>query len=362
MSRRPSSTAPAWTRGLESALQRELRREWVRINETFFRGRLRPPELVLSDASARLGRWVHDTRTLELSRPLLVSQPWGVSIEVLKHEMAHQFVDEVLGVHDETAHGPAFREVAERLGIDAAAAGMPQAREAAGDRVIEKITRLLALAESPNQHEAEAAMVAAQRLLLKYNVDLANAAGAQGYRFRHLGEPSGRIYEPERLLATILARHFFVEAIWVSVFRPLEGKSGSVLEICGTPENLEIAAYVWDYLRTTAERLWRDHKREQGVTSDRERRAYLAGVMAGIHDKLARGERAEARTGLVWVKDADLGDYYRRRHPYVRHVRYAGERKTGAFDHGRAAGRRVELHKGVGGGRREAPPLLPPKR
>ena len=62
------------------------------------------------------------------------------------------------------------------------------------------------------------------------------------------------------------------------------------------------------------------------------------------------------------VKDADLGDYYRRRHPYVRHVRYAGERKTGAFDHGRAAGRKVELHKGVGGGRPQSPPLLPPKR
>ena len=51
----------------------------------------------------------------------------------------------------------------------------------------------------------------------------------------HLGEPTGRVGEHERLVAMILGKHFFVEAIWVPVYRPLEGKRGSVLEICGTP-------------------------------------------------------------------------------------------------------------------------------
>jgi hypothetical protein len=306
---------------------------------------------------------VHTTRTLELSRALLVAQPWPVSVEVLKHEMAHQYVDEALGIHDETAHGPAFREVATRLGIDAAAAGTPEARGEAHDRVIERITRLLALAQSDNRHEAEAAMVAAQRLLLKYNVDLASSAAARGYRFRHLGEPRGRVYEPDRLLAVILARHFFVEGIWVPAYRPLEGKTGSVLEICGTPENLEIASYVWDFMKTTSERLWREHKHATGTTSDRERRTFLSGVMTGMMEKLSRGAAADARDGIVWVKDADLHDFYRKRHPYVRHVRYAGERKSRAFDHGRAAGRSIVLHRGVASGPSAGGPrLLPPKR
>src|SRR4029077_4252276 len=120
--------------------------------------------------------------------------------------------------------------------------------------VIERVARLLALAESPNQHEAEAAMAAAQRLMLKYNVELQqHACGARRYGFKHLGEPSGRVGESERILASILAKHFFVEVIWVPVYRPTEGKRGSVLEICGAPENLEMAEYAHAFLRHTAE-------------------------------------------------------------------------------------------------------------
>ena len=54
-------------------------------------------------------------------------------------------------------------------------------------KVGDRIARLLALAESPNVHEAEAAMAAAQRLLLKYNIELRDARVAQGYVWRHLG-------------------------------------------------------------------------------------------------------------------------------------------------------------------------------
>ena len=36
------------------------------------------------------------------------------------------------------------------------------------------------------------------------------------------------------LLGAILGKHFFVEVIWVPVYRPLEQKRGSVLEVCGT--------------------------------------------------------------------------------------------------------------------------------
>ena len=70
-------------------------------------------------------------------------------VEVLKHEMAHQFVDEVLGVHDEPDHGPVFRQVCDERGIDARAAGAPDA-DRARDHVLDRIAKLLALAGSPN--------------------------------------------------------------------------------------------------------------------------------------------------------------------------------------------------------------------
>ena len=350
---------------LEAALLREIADQYRHLTQTYFKGALQLPQFELVGSRARLGRWIPSTRIIELSRPLVLEQPWGVVVEVLKHEMAHQYVGEILGEQGESAHGPRFRAVCVRLGIDAAASGMPipapdlAATQTERGKVGERIARLLALAESPNVHEAEAAMAAAQRLLLKHNIELRGARSAQGYAWRHLGEATGRTTEAERVLSLILGKHFFVEAIWVPVYRPLLGKRGSVLEICGSPENVEIAEYVHGYLVQTAGRLWMEHKALHGIFSNRERRTFLAGVMTGMSDKLSREAKKSESAGLVWVADGDLDTFFRHRHPHVRHVRYAGQRRTDAYAHGREAGQKIVIHKGVKGSAEQRGLLLP---
>src|SRR5262245_48682747 len=141
---------PDLSAALEGALLYELREQYRLLSLSYFKGALRLPQIELVPSRARLGRWVPSTRTLELSRSLVLSKPWGVVVEVLKHEMAHQYVSEVLGEREETPHGPRFRAVCERLGIDGAAAGMPKestADEALARKVGDRIARLLALAE-----------------------------------------------------------------------------------------------------------------------------------------------------------------------------------------------------------------------
>jgi hypothetical protein len=340
---------------LEAALLGALADAWRTLNQTYLRGALRPPVFELVDGAARLGEWRPATRTLALQRALVVERPWGVVVEVLKHELAHQYVTEVLGDPDPTPHGPAFRALCERLGFDARAVGLPGAgpdappAEAAA-RVLGRIAKLLSLASSQNRHEAETAMARAQELMLKHNLE----APATSYGFRHLGVPTGRTTEPERILANLLGDHFFVEVIWVPVWRPRLGKRGSVLEVAGSPVNLEMAAYVHDFLRRTADRLWLDYRRERGV-GNRDRIDFLAGVMTGFADKLAAQARASAAAGLVWVADADLGRYHRRRHPYVRWTRHTGAARTEARLHGQAAGRAIVLSRPIetrgGGGR-----------
>ena len=337
---------------LETALLRALRATYEDLNYCHFRQRLAAPVFLLSDAATRLGCWIPAQRTLEMSRRLLLSEPWGVVVEVLKHEMAHQFVHEVLGHFHESAHGPAFREVCDRLGFDGSASGLPTAGETSSEdaRVLERIAKLLALAESANVHEAQAAMSAAQRLMLKHNLEtIADPRRSHAYGFRHLGEPTGRVQEAERLLGAIL-KHFFVEVIWVPVYRAAEGKRGSVLEACGTPSNLEMAAYVHAFLTHTAEALWREHKRARKISGDRDRRTFLSGVMLGFLEQLNLQRAANKEQGMVWVGDADLDDYYRRRHPRVVQVRHTGQRRTEAHLHGREAGRKIVLHKPVAGG------------
>ena len=337
------------TAALEAALVRELSAAWRQLNDAHFRSALCAPTLEIVPTRTTLGRWIPATRTLEISRPLVLERPWGVVIEVLKHEMAHQYVHEILGETSQTAHGPAFREACDRLGVDSRASGLPSAAAPGGpeDKVVERIARLLALAESPNRHEAEAAMAAAQRLMLRHNLDAVRTRAARDYGYAHLGRPTGRVAEHKRIVAMILGKHFFVEAIWVPVYRPLEGKRGTVLEICGAAANLSIAEYVHGFLHTTAERLWLEHKKAAAIASDRERRAYVAGVMTGFSDKLARQVAKNQEEGLVWVRDGDLSRYFRRRHPLVRHVRHAGQRRTDAWARGREAGRSIVLHRPV---------------
>lgn len=336
---------------LEAALLRELASTWKHLNWDLFREAMGMPTFFLSDATGTLGRWIRDVRTIEISRTLALDHPWGVVVEVLKHEMAHQYVHEVLGHEEEAAHGPAFRAVCQKLGIDGSASGMPNAHGSNADdaRILERVSKLLALAGSPNVHEAEAAMAAAQRLLLKHNLEHRASAHDRGYAFRHVGRPSGRITESERKLASILGEHFFVEPIWVPAYRPLDGMRVTVLELCGTPANLEIAEYVHGYLTQTAERLWVAHRRAHGIDGNRERRTFLAGVMTGFSQKLAREKVKHKSEGLVWVRDGDLDVFLRRRHPHVNTVRYGGGRRGDAYAHGRAAGETIVLHRGVGG-------------
>jgi hypothetical protein len=335
------------TAALEQALVRELRAAWRQLNDAHFRGGLLPPSLELVGTKSTLGRWVPATRALEISRALVIEQPWATTLEVLTHEMAHQYVHEVLGETSETPHGSAFRAACARLGIDARATGIPVGAPAAEEKMVERISRLLALAESPNRHEAEAAMAAAQRLMLRHNLEADRAHVARDYCYLHLGRPTGRVSEHERLVAMILGKHFFVDVIWIPVYRALEGRRGSVLEICGTRANTAIAEYVHGFLFEMGDRLWSEHKRSRAISSDRERRSYLAGVMTGFADKLDQQASKSRSEGLVWLRDGDLEAYFRRRHPHVRNVRYAGRRRTDAWARGREAGRSIVLHKPV---------------
>ncbi len=349
---------------LEAALLRELLKLHRDLDASHFKRSLTAPVLALSDATGFHGRWLSSRRTIELSRRHVIESSWGEVVEVMKHEMAHQFVDEVLRKTDETAHGPAFRQVCESLGIDARASAP---RVEGGDdtgqeqRVLQRVARLLALAESANVHEAQAAMSAAQRLMLKYNLEdiAAGASDPERYAFRHLGRVSGRVSESEHLLGALLAEHFFVEVIWVPVYRPSEGKRGSVLEACGTHANLEMAAYVHSFLTHTAEQLWRQHKKANAIHSDKDRRTFLAGVMSGFRDKLRRERDTQRNEGLVWVQDGDLETYYRKRHPYIRHTRVTGNARTDAHHRGREAGGNIVLRRPMESGVQGGVRLLP---
>jgi hypothetical protein len=358
-----SETAAQLSVELERKLLERLVSEWEAINYVYFKRSLRRPILKLSDTRTRLGQWNGQLRSLEISRTLVLERSWGEVIEVLKHEVAHQYVDECMSV-SELAHGPVFRGLCDRLGIDGRASGAPIAPLAAEDdpasRIVERIHKLLALAESSNRHEAEAAATTARRLMLKFNIEVDRSTATEGksqhYGYRHLGRPSGRILDHDRRLALILTKYFFVEGIWIPVYRPLEGKRGSVFEICGLEPNLLMAEHVHAFLTATAERLWLEYRKGSKRRSNRDRQAYLSGVMRGFEEKLLAQSAQFKEQGLVWVPAAALDEYFRRRYPRVHTIQRGGGRRNEAFADGSRAGRQIVLSQPVERGPSDARP------
>ena len=339
---------------LDRALLQALVAEWHGLNRELFGQALVCPVFSLSADERRLGLWRRQTREILIQRELAFREAWGVVVEVLKHEMAHQYVDEVLHATDEAPHGPAFQRVCDDRGIDGRPQGMPKSPD--DSRILGRVSKLLALAGSSNQHEAEAAMAKAQAMMLRHNLEVTDRSA---YDFRQIGTPRQRIYEHARWLAAILSEHFFIEAIWVPAYDPGTAQRGTVLEICGTPENLAIAEYVHGFLQETGERLWRDHRSANGLKGHGGRRRFLTGVMRGFLDRLEKAKTSHEANGLVWIGDGDLDRYLRVRHPRTTRRRRRGGRRDEHFQAGRLAGEQIVLHKPVAKGGDDRGHLLP---
>ena len=338
---------------LEAALVRELRRTYERTNQRRFAGQLKPAVLVLAETTRRLGQWSRATRRIELSRTLVLERPWLEVVSVLEHEMAHQFVDEVIGALTEPAHGPSFQRVCAERGIDARAAGAPlPSEDPEGERVLEKIRKLLALAGSANEHEAEIAMRRAHELMLRHNIEQAKSTTASAYEVRQLGEPQKRASGVDLDIVGLLTEFFFVEVIRVPVYVPGTGEHADVFEVIGTGANIDMALHVFEFLRATAERLWQENRGDRRVKSGRDRRAYQSGVVRGFREKLVLATPRSApsahadSTELVWTGDDKLDAFFRARYPRIRRRRRSLP-MNGAHAAGREAGRTVILHKPV---------------
>lgn len=325
----------------------ELLHAWHGFNKRHLGGVLRPPVLHIDRAATRLGHWQRETRILSLSHEHLLRHGWDDVLDTLKHEMAHQYVDEVLG-GDERPHGPRFAGACAMLEIRADASGTPAA--AAGDdpaaKILRRIQKLLALATSANRNEAEAAMAAANTLLLRYNLELPKDGPRPGYEARRLGDSAAAIPLDWKLVSAILGEFFFVECIWVTTYNAPLDRHERRLEVMGSPENLEMAAYVHDFLHAAARRLW-DEARKGLSLAPGKRREFIAGVLMGFRDKLRSERDQNEQQGLVWLGDVDLERYVHRRHPSVRSMGGGAVRHGRAHAAGRAAGEGLTLHRPI---------------
>lgn len=322
------------------------------------RSQLKKPLFSLDDRRRRLGSWSPEKKVISLNRQFVREYPWAAVRNVLHHEMAHQIADEVFDGGSETAHGQSFQRACRYLRIDARASASYTTLDdmaatggnAPEDRTVVRIRKLLALAKSQNPHEAEAAMLKAHELLAKYHVDLLLLETKRDYVSRLISKPALRHTREKYLLASLLQDYYFVQGIWVSAFVLDRGKMGRALEVSGSEQDVDMAAYVYSFVLNFIDRQWAAYRR--GASRPLRKIDFSVGIVAGFKEKLdAQKERLKkvaSTYALIEREDPCLTQYMATKYPRTYQVNHKSFLQDPAvLSDGMDIGRKLIISKGI---------------
>jgi hypothetical protein len=352
---------------LEAEVRQARTRAWtMRLHEEYMRvlGRydlpLQPVLIRVDNLGGHWGRWEARTRVISINRLLIENYPWAVVVEVLKHEMAHQVATEVLGGGD--MHGARFKTACALLRVPAWAAaasgelpreipdaqGWNDAQDSEEYRLLRRAEKLLALAESANEHEAALAMQRVRELYARHNLDHVRRRMPRAYINKVVSTGRRRMDFLETRIAGLLERHFFVRVVLTTDYDAKALIEVRALDLIGTRENVELAEYVFHFLRHKAESLWQVHRRATRSPA-RNRADFLGGLMSGLDEKLTAPVLNTEETALIRSGDAALLEHRDLLYPSLRTTTSrAGGYDPDAWRSGREQGRNITIHRGVG--------------
>lgn len=359
---------------LENRIIQGLSCEWklaLSVLDPDKKRKMRMPLFRLSGMKKCLGSWSRSKKEICLSSDFVINHPWDSVRDVLLHEMAHQLASDVLGEADEPEHGPIFRNACHLLRANAKASGryqtlhdqIQQDAVSSEDKMMIRIQKLMALAGSQNQNEAEAAMAKARQLIRKYNIQVVQAHADRNYKSIFLGSPMLRHFREDYYLANLIIDYYFVKGIWISAFVLHKAKMGRVLEISGTDKNLKIAEYIYEFINHFIGRKWNEYT--VGTSYNRYHKTDFAiGIIEGFRQKLKdqdqRNDSAAVKSwDVVAVEDPNLAKYMDYKYPSVKTV----SKKTGHRSHqlvadGMTIGRNLIISKGISESSQESLYLL----
>lgn len=154
------------------------------------------------------------------------------------------------------------------------------------DSIMEKISKLLALSESDNEHEAISASLMAQKLLAKYNIDLEKiqAKDDEEIPIEEVRADVGTGNKWKYNLASVIARNYRCKCYY-------EGSSTIVYH--GYRQDIMIARRVYMYLFSVCKRLARAYVKkikesESRYNMDGVYNSFCAGFINGVNAELSR--------------------------------------------------------------------------
>ena len=345
---------------LERRILHGLSCEWdlaVQELNSAYQEKLRKPLFGLHDMKSKWGYWSSEKRQICLSRNLVFEHSWASVREVLLHELAHQFAEEVLGADNESPHGTTFESACDLLRANPRASGNYRALDqrilhgsiSPKDKILVRIKKLMALAQSKNQYEAEAAMAKAHELIKKYNVDLLAKDKNRNFVSFFVGKPSLRHFREDYALSNLLQDFYFVCGIWVPAYVLDKGKMGRVLEISGTIQNIKIACYAHDFVQRFIDLQWDKYNEDKRLNRYRKT-DFAVGIIEGFRSKLKSQlpKKTREKLSLIKLEDPLLEEYVNHKYPRTAAMKLGALIKDkGVLDDGIGIGKKMVIYKGI---------------
>lgn len=325
---------------------------------------------MIGDVQSYWGQYDHNKKLITINRSLIDTYSWAVVVEILKHEMAHQYA---FIYHNDHTHGLHFQDACERLAVS------PWARKGAGhipeitdvekpgerdqqeDGIFRKIEKLLRLAGSENEHEAMLAMQKVEALCRKHNIESWVDNRPVQCNYVVINYKKKRITQYQSLISHILQEHFMVDIVFGSQFDAATCQSHKTMEILGLSANVKIAEYVYFFLINRLPILWKQHLAKFKSGTRPSKNAYYLGVISGfeqhlrvskINDQhkqpLVEGQKASKETKAMVETKKELENYVKKRYPRLRQRRWTSSyRDTASFESGKSDGQRLRLKPGI---------------
>ena len=217
-------------------------------------------------------------------------------------------------------------------------------RAAASEDVLRKIRALLALAGSPNEYEAALAMMRANQLLTKYNLNMAELQAGEFI-------PSGMTHEILEVKCTLrdwhralvcgVADHCLVKPI----------RSGSRYMLVGTPTNIAALRMLFAWVLRQLQRISLASTIEhvgRGKRATKWRNRFCMGaalrISARLNEPAALPDKTDDRTpGLILAHTTAADDYCENKGWKLKDVRKKTFRPSSALYAGYTAGGLISL-------------------
>lgn len=326
--------------------------------------------IVVFESDKEWGFFRPSFQQIGLNHSLMYMAKTEVIKNVLRHELAHFYMflthanaytythgHNHRGPHD---HGSEFRKVCHRFGWrkDVWAARGDVSRDniriegdIPSERVIEKVKKLMALAESKNRHESELAMAKANQLLLQHNLQRLSQEELEEVRREESLTYVEDILKSKRLTAKMLAITDILETFYVNPIINRGNTKVVTIQIIGDKTNVELAAYVGAFLDRELERLWEENRKKwKQVSGVRGKKWFMMGVAQGYKEKIEQQIRPLVKTKgkeVMKIRE-DLDERTRQMYPRLGTHRTSMDNPD-AFSNalGNEAGKNLSIHPGI---------------